>query len=94
MTIQPNLTGTDEKLITGYQYGATNQFIGEYQIHNNQDKDELHMPPNTTLVSPPFVPKGKQAIWNEKKQNWDLKNEPEFVKTKAIQEELPVIEEK
>lgn len=57
-------SGTEQKMITGYQWGIKGQFIGTYEFHNNQDKDELHVPPFTTLVCPPVFAVGQEAIWN------------------------------
>lgn len=39
--------------ITGYQYGDHGHFIGAYQFEKNKDKDDIHMPPRTTLKTPP-----------------------------------------
>ena len=57
-----------EKLITGFQYSPVDgAFIGEYQFPNNLDKEEIHMPPNTTLLAPPAeVPFGSVAKWDGK----------------------------
>lgn len=62
-----------EDLITGYQYGPEKgEFRGEYRFPNNMDKDEIHVPPFTTLVAPPAdVPFGKYPCWDGKK--WILK---------------------
>lgn len=55
-----------EDFITGYQFGPEKgEFRGEYKFPNNMDKVEIHVPPYTTLVSPPKnVPEGKYPCWN------------------------------
>ena len=73
-TEQPILTGTDKKLITGYVWGELGQFIGSYNFHNNEDKDELHLPPNTTLIAPPIIPVNKQAFWDKETTTWVIKD--------------------
>jgi hypothetical protein len=51
--------------ITGYQWGDRNQFIGTYTFDNNQDKDDIHLPPKTTLIAPPpVVADGYELVWN------------------------------
>jgi hypothetical protein len=61
-------------LITGYQWGDNMHHIGVYMFSNNLDKEEIHMPPNTTLIAPPLnIPAGKDAIWNG--NAWDLADE-------------------
>ncbi len=52
------------EIITGYQYGVGNVFIGPYQFPKNQDQETLHLPPNTVLINPPDIPAGKQAVWD------------------------------
>lgn len=52
-------------MLTGYQFGTNNQYIGKYEFHNNLDKKEVHLPPNTVLVAPPEnLADDKQAQWN------------------------------
>lgn len=53
-----------ENIVTGYQYGAEKQFIGQYKFERNLDSDKLHMPPNTTLVKPPEFAYGMNAYWD------------------------------
>ena len=62
--------------IIGYQFGEYNQFIGEYSFPNNMDKDEIHLPNNTTLVKPPKIKDGFEAIWNITDQKWYSKTKP------------------
>ncbi len=72
MTVQPEII-VQEQMITGYQYGANGAFIGVYIFHKNLDKEEIHMPPNTTLIEPLVVTIGKEAFWNGTK--WDIRDE-------------------
>jgi hypothetical protein len=47
-------------MITGFQYSPDNGiFIGEYVFPDNLDKEEVHLPPNTTLEKPPIKEAGK-----------------------------------
>ena len=62
-----------ETMIKGYQYKSNKRFSGEYEFPNNLDKEEIHMPPNTTLVAPPVIPTGKEALWDGK--GWSLVDE-------------------
>jgi hypothetical protein len=52
------------KVIKGYQYGDGNVFIGTYVFEDNLDKEETHLPPRTTLIAPPSVPVGHEAVWD------------------------------
>ena len=53
-----------ETTIKGYQYKSNNHFSGIYEFPNNLNKEEIHLPPNTTLVAPPDnIPEGKEAMW-------------------------------
>lgn len=52
------------EIITGYQYGVGNVFIGPYQFPKNLDQETLHLPPNTTLIEPPAIPAGMLAVWD------------------------------
>lgn len=76
-----------EKIITGYQYGDENQFIGEYKFENNLDKETIHLPPRTVLVAPPEITEGMRAIWNGKK--WSLEEDPYI---KAEKERIEALE--
>lgn len=62
-----------ENMIKGYQYRSNNRYGGVYEFPNNLDKVEIHMPPNTTLVAPPDIPEGKEALWDGK--GWSLVDE-------------------
>lgn len=72
-----------EELITGYQYGPEKgEYRGEYHFPNNMDKEEVHVPPFTTLVAPPVdVPVGKYPCWDGKK--WVLKVDENLSSIKA-----------
>jgi hypothetical protein len=60
-----------EELVTGYQYGDSGKFIGIYKFPNNKDKEEIHVPPFTTLTPPPSnIPKGLSAYF--RKGTWEL----------------------
>jgi hypothetical protein len=62
-----------ETMIKGYQYKSNKRYSGIYEFPNNLDKEEIHMPPNTTLVAPPTIPAGKEALWDGK--GWSLVDE-------------------
>ena len=62
-----------ETMIKGYHYKSNKRFSGDYEFPNNLDKEEIHMPPNTTLVAPPVIPAGKEALWDGK--GWSLVDE-------------------
>lgn len=52
--------------ILGYQYSPEKlYFIGVYEFPNNLDKEEIHLPPFTTLTAPPNdIPNGSRAYWH------------------------------
>lgn len=79
-----------DKIITGYQYGEENQFIGEYRFENNLDRDEIYMPPKTTLVAPPEIPEGMRAIWDG--ASWHVCECPNAKRTREMQELLAAAE--
>ena len=55
----------NEEFILGYQWSPeTKKYNGEYRFPNNKDKDEIHMPPFTTLVKPPETEREFAAYWN------------------------------
>jgi len=55
----------EPRLITAYQYGDNMQYIGSYEFHKNLNVEEIHMPPNTTLVPPlENTPEHKRLFWN------------------------------
>ena len=62
-----------ETMIKGYHYKSNKRFAGVYEFPNNLDKEEIHMPPNTTLVPPPVIPTGKEALWDG--AGWSLVDE-------------------
>lgn len=58
----------EEEFITGYQWSPEDfKFIGEYKFPNNKDKEEIHLPPFTTLIKPPEVDKESCAYWDSEK---------------------------
>lgn len=53
--------------ITGYQYKANGRYNGIYRFPNNKDKEEVHLPPMTTLVAPPPISdlaEGMEHAWD------------------------------
>lgn len=79
----------NEEYITGYQYNPeTGEYRGEYKFPNNKDKEEVHMPPNTTLTPPPGdVPSGLVPCWKD--DAWVLKVDDDIViKVQSIPAEL------
>ena len=51
-------------VIKGYQFSPVDgRFIGEYEFPNNQDRDEIHLPPFTTLKPPPVGDADDIAFW-------------------------------
>lgn len=53
-----------EEMITGYQWmPADGKFRCVYEFPNNMDKEEIHMPPFTTLIAPPVMEPGYEAFW-------------------------------
>ena len=75
-----------KKIITGYQYGDENQFIGQYEFENNLDQEKIHLPPRTTLVAPPEIPQYKRAIWDGKK--WNIEDDLRALTEKERIEEI------
>lgn len=67
---------SDEKmLITGYQYGPNFSLLGVYQFPNNEDKEDIHLPPNTTLAVPPMtIPDGQEAAFAVSQGVWYLRD--------------------
>jgi hypothetical protein len=62
-----------EEFIKGYQWSPeTKQYMGEYVFPNNGDKEKIHMPPFTTLISPPICEKGYTSYWNGNEWNIDV----------------------
>ena len=54
------------EFIKGYQWSPeTKEYMGEYRFPNNKDKEEIHMPPFTTLKKPPECPKHNVIIWSD-----------------------------
>lgn len=68
-----------EEFIKGYQWSpTTKEYMGEYVFPNNADKEEIHMPPFTTLVPPLICEKGFTSYWDGNK--WNIGDESDPVK--------------
>jgi hypothetical protein len=68
----------NEELILGYQWSPeNNRYAGEYRFPNNKDKEEIYMPPFTTLVSPPETKLGFCPYWNG--NEWFIDIDPNAV---------------
>ncbi len=66
----------NEELILGYQWSpGTGRFMCQYRFPNNKDKDEIHMPPFTTLIEPPETERGFIPYWNG--TEWSIDVDPE-----------------
>ena len=62
-----------DEFIKGYQWSPeTKEYMGEYVFPNNKDKEEIHIPPFTTLISPPICEKGCTSYWNGNEWNIDV----------------------
>lgn len=59
----PEVTAQKTITLTGYQYGDSGQFIGPYQFEKNKDKEEVHLPPRTTLTAPPSALAVDEEVW-------------------------------
>ena len=68
----------NQEFILGYQWSPeTKKYIGEYRFPNNKDKDEIYMPPFTTLVKPPETERESVAYWNG--NEWVINADPDVV---------------
>ena len=64
-----------DEFIKGYQWSPeTKEYMGEYVFPNNKDKEEIHIPPFTTLISPPICEKGCTSYWNG--NEWNIDGDP------------------
>lgn len=52
-----------DEMITGYQWGDNFLYIGEYIFPHNLDKEEIHLPPRTTLSPPSIVPRVDEELY-------------------------------
>jgi len=69
---------TTEQFVKGYQWSPNdNKFMGEYFFIRNKDKEEIHMPPFTTLLVPPVSEKGYSPYWDG--NNWYIDVDPDAV---------------
>ena len=67
-----------EEFILGYQWSPVNKkYMCEYRFPNNKDKEEIHMPPFTTLIKPPETEKGFISYWDG--QEWFIDVDPDVV---------------
>ncbi|MBR7777375.1 hypothetical protein [Undibacterium rugosum] len=56
-----------KKRLTGYQWGDDGAYIGPYAFDNNLDKEDVHLPPRTTLTPPPDqLAVDEEAAWDGK----------------------------
>lgn len=62
-----------EIIVTGYQYKSNKRYGGVYEFPQHKDQDPIHMPPGTTLLAPPVIPVGKEALWDG--ESWSLVDE-------------------
>jgi hypothetical protein len=60
-----------EEFLTGYQWMDNGKLSGEYKFPNNKDQEDVHMPPNTTLIKPPKPLKNKEIYWTG--QEWSYR---------------------
>lgn len=54
-------------LVVGYQFKKNGRYNGVYIFQNNLDREEIHLPPMTTLVAPPPIetlPEGYEHAWD------------------------------
>jgi hypothetical protein len=55
----------NQEFILGYQWSLeTKKYMGEYRFPKNKDKDEIYMPPFTTLIPPPICEKNHSPYWD------------------------------
>lgn len=64
------------EIITGFQWGDGNRFIGPYEFENNKDQEAIHLPPKTTLIEPPAPESGKVILWDVARSRWFLQDLP------------------
>lgn len=86
-----------EELITGYQYKANGRYNGVYRFPNNKDKEDIHLPPMTTLVAPPPISElaeGMEHAWDGKswiQQPWTKPDTvPVELREEAMQLTMPI----
>ena len=70
---------TENILLTGYVYDKDLYFKSVYEFPNNQDKDEVHLPPNTTLTPIPLkVAEKKIPQWIPEQGKWNVVDNPNY----------------
>jgi hypothetical protein len=68
----------NQEFILGYQWSSeTKKYMGEYRFPKNKDKDEIYMPPFTTLVKPPETEREFAVYWNG--NEWVIDLNPDVV---------------
>lgn len=68
----------NEEFILGYQWSPeTKRYMSEYRFPNNKDRDEIHLPPFTTLIKPHEAEEGFISYWNG--SEWTINVDPEAV---------------
>lgn len=76
------------EIITGYQYGSIHgEYRGIYNFPNNLDKEDIHLPPLTTLIPPPQTSEGMIACWNGIEWLIEEDDNKSVIKVKPIPEE-------
>lgn len=77
-----------DKMILGYQYGPVHgEYRGTYEFPNNLDKEDIHVPPFTTLVKPPKTAEGMVACWDGSKWVEKVDDDKSSIKVKPIPDE-------
>lgn len=70
---------TENILLTGYVYDKDFYFKSTYEFPNNMDKDEVHLPPNTTLTPIPLkVADTKIPQWIPEQGKWKVVDNPNY----------------
>lgn len=78
--------------ITGYQWDDQYLYTGPYSFPRNLDKEEIHLPPNTTQSAPPTpIPVGKVVAMDPASKTWVFVDDPIAVKIAAMAPR-PVVE--
>lgn len=79
------------EFVKGYQYSPVDgRFIGEYDFPNNLDREEIHVPPFTTLQAPPVGDSNDIAFWRG--DAWELVIVPNEPYTPPIEDYLMITE--
>ena len=82
-----------EQHIIGYQWDPeTGKFIGVYVFPNNADKEEVHLPPNTTLEQPP-EPLSRSQTAFRRNGSWVLAADPGYLHGRPPIDNYSVLDE-